>query len=65
MTLRTATLLALVPLAASCSPPADQHGGGFPPPVVSVVTVEPKDVPVTYETSRRRRASAKWRCARA
>jgi membrane fusion protein (multidrug efflux system) len=49
MTLRTATLLALVPLAASCSPPADQHGGGFPPPVVSVVTVEPKDVPVTYE----------------
>jgi membrane fusion protein (multidrug efflux system) len=49
MTLRTATLLPLVLLAAGCNPGADPHGGGFPPPVVSVVTVEPKDVPVTYE----------------
>ena len=39
--------LALVLLAAGCQP-----AGGpppFPPPVVSVITVEAKDVPVTYE----------------
>ena len=39
--------LALALLAAGCQP-----AGGpppFPPPVVSVITVETKDVPVTYE----------------
>ncbi|HZM44169.1 MAG TPA: efflux RND transporter periplasmic adaptor subunit [Burkholderiales bacterium] len=49
MTLRTVLLFGLVLLAAGCGPGADPHAGGFPPPVVSVVTVEPKDVPVTYE----------------
>ena len=34
MTLRTATLLALMLLAAGCQPPGDPHSGGFPPPVV-------------------------------
>jgi membrane fusion protein (multidrug efflux system) len=42
-------LAGLALLAAGCSPPGDQHGGGFPPPAVTVVVVEPKDVPVTYE----------------
>jgi membrane fusion protein (multidrug efflux system) len=42
-------LAALVLLAAGCKPAADPHVGGFPPPVVSVITIEPKDVPVTYE----------------
>jgi membrane fusion protein (multidrug efflux system) len=39
------SVLALI--TAGCQP----AGGppGFPPPVVSVMTVEPKDVPVTYE----------------
>ncbi len=38
---------ALALMTAGCQP----AGGppGFPPPVVSVMTVEPKDVPVTYE----------------
>ncbi len=49
MTARIATLIALALSAAGCTPSGDQHGGGFPPPVVSVITVEPKDVPVTYE----------------
>ena len=39
--------LALALLAAGCKP----AGGppGFPPPVVTVMTIAPKDVPVTYE----------------
>jgi membrane fusion protein, multidrug efflux system len=41
--------LVLVLAAAGCQPGGDQHGGGFPPPVVSTTTVEPRDVPVTYE----------------
>jgi len=46
--LRVALPLALALLATGCKP---QNGppGGFPTPVVSVVTVEAKDVPVTYE----------------
>jgi membrane fusion protein (multidrug efflux system) len=40
--------VALALLAAGCKP-AGGPPGGFPPPVVSVITVEPKDVPVTYE----------------
>ena len=49
MTLRTATLIAIALAAAGCTPSGGEHGGGFPPPVVSVMTAEPKDVPVTYE----------------
>jgi len=33
----------------ACKPSGGQPTGGFPPPVVSVVTVEARDVPVTYE----------------
>jgi membrane fusion protein (multidrug efflux system) len=49
MTLRTLALAALVLIAGGCKP-SDPHGaGGFPPPVVTVATVEAKDLPVTYE----------------
>ncbi len=41
-------LLALALLAAGCKPAGGQPAA-FPPPVVTVATVEPKDVPVTYE----------------
>ena len=46
--LRLALPLALALLASGCKP----GGGpphGFPPPVVTVTVVEPKDVPVSYE----------------
>jgi len=46
--LRVALPIALALLAAGCKP-AGGPPGGFPPPVVSVAVVEPKDVPVTYE----------------
>lgn len=46
--LRAAAALAFVLAAAACQPGGGQHGG-FPAPVVSTTTVEPKDVPVTYE----------------
>ena len=46
--LRVALPFALVLATAACGPAAGPPGG-FPPPVVSVTTVEPKDVPVTYE----------------
>jgi membrane fusion protein, multidrug efflux system len=54
---RAATLLLALVLLAACSKP-DAPGGGsaaaggppaMPPPQVSVVTVQPKDTPVTYE----------------
>ena len=41
--------LALALLAAGCQPANGPHGGGFPPPAVNTVTVERRDVPVTYE----------------
>ena len=41
--------LALALLAAGCQPANGPHGGGFPPPVVNIITVERRDVPVTYE----------------
>ena len=47
ISLRTLPLLALALLTAGCQP-----AGGpppFPPPVVSVITVETRDVPVAYE----------------
>ena len=44
----TAALLVLALLAAGCKP-ASAPPGGFPPPVVSIVTVEPKDISVAYE----------------
>lgn len=40
--------ITLALLGAGCGP-AGGPPGGFPPPVVSVMTVVPKDVPVTYE----------------
>lgn len=46
--LRAALPITLALLAAGCGP-AGGPPGGFPPPVVSVMTVETKDVPVTYE----------------
>jgi membrane fusion protein (multidrug efflux system) len=39
---------ALAALAAGCGP-AGGPPGGFPPPVVALLTVETRDVPVTYE----------------
>jgi membrane fusion protein (multidrug efflux system) len=46
--LRAVLPAALALLAAGCGP-AGGPPGGFPPPAVSVITVEPRDVPVTYE----------------
>ncbi|MBI3041627.1 MAG: efflux RND transporter periplasmic adaptor subunit [Betaproteobacteria bacterium] len=46
---RAAAPLALLLLAAGCQPAGGPPGGGFPPPLVTVATVEPKDVPVAYE----------------
>jgi membrane fusion protein (multidrug efflux system) len=43
-----APVLALA-LLAGCGPSGDPHAGGFPPPAVTVVTVEAKDIPVTTE----------------
>lgn len=40
--------IALLLLAAGCNPAAAPPGG-FPPAPVNVMTVEPKDIPVTYE----------------
>jgi membrane fusion protein (multidrug efflux system) len=40
--------LALV-LVSGCGPSGDPHGGGFPPPVVTVVTIEPRRIEVTTE----------------
>src|SRR5688572_23903538 len=51
-TLVAPVALALVVLAAGCKPDAQQQhakGGGMPPSPVTVVTVEAKEVPVTYE----------------
>jgi membrane fusion protein (multidrug efflux system) len=47
--LGAASLTALALLAGGCSPEGGQHGGGLPPPVVAVTTVEARDVPVTYQ----------------
>lgn len=49
MTLRNLSLVALIVLAGGCKPPGPPEPGGFPPAVVTVVTVEAKDLPVTYE----------------
>lgn len=46
--LSVALALAFALLAAGCQP-AGGPPGGFPPPVVSVITVATRDVPVTYE----------------
>jgi membrane fusion protein (multidrug efflux system) len=39
----------LLALAAGCGPSGDPHQGGMPPPAVTVVTVEPRQVEVTTE----------------
>jgi len=49
MSLRRASVVVLALIAAGCSPDGGQHAAGFPPPVVSVMTVEARDVPVTYQ----------------
>ena len=36
-------------LAPGCGPSGDPHGGGFPPPAVSVVTVQPRQIEMTSE----------------
>jgi membrane fusion protein (multidrug efflux system) len=36
-------------LISGCGPSGDPHAGGFPPPVVTVVTVQPRDIQVTSE----------------
>jgi membrane fusion protein (multidrug efflux system) len=41
--------IALALLISGCGPSGDPHGGGFPPPVVTVVTIEPKDIQVASE----------------
>ncbi|MBI4194862.1 MAG: efflux RND transporter periplasmic adaptor subunit [Betaproteobacteria bacterium] len=41
--------IALASLLAGCKPATPQGGPGFPPPVVTVATVESKDIPVTFE----------------
>jgi membrane fusion protein (multidrug efflux system) len=47
---RSVLLVALTPLVAGCEPAAAPGGpGGFPPPLVTVASVEPKDLPVAYE----------------
>ena len=46
--LRLALPLALALLASGCKP-AGGPPHGFPPPLVTVTVVEPKDVPVSYE----------------
>lgn len=47
--LRAALPIALALLAAGCKADHPPGQGGFPPAMVAVVAVEPKDVPVTYE----------------
>jgi membrane fusion protein, multidrug efflux system len=42
-------LVSLALLIAGCKPAHPPDHGGFPPSVVAVAAVEPKDVPVTYE----------------
>ena len=39
----------LVPVLAACGPSGQEGHGGMPPPQVSVVTVEPKTLPATFE----------------
>lgn len=47
--LRAVLPAALVLLAAGCKPSTPPAAGGFPPTVVTVVAVEPKDIAATYE----------------
>jgi len=49
LTLRALLLLAAALAVAGCKPAQPSAPPGFPPPVVGTMTVEPKDVPVTYE----------------
>src|SRR5262245_36582311 len=47
--LRAVLPITLALLGAGCKPAHPPGHGGFPPAVVAVAPVEPKDVPVTYE----------------
>ena len=51
MRFRFAGLMLLVPLLSACGPGGDSKGGhgGFPPAQVSVITIEPKSLPATFE----------------
>jgi membrane fusion protein (multidrug efflux system) len=49
VTLRSVSLAALIALAGGCKPSGPPGPAGFPPSVVTVATVEPKDLAVTYE----------------
>jgi membrane fusion protein (multidrug efflux system) len=47
---RTAlAMVAVCVLLSGCDKPAAQPAGGMPPPEVNAVTVQPRDVPVTFE----------------
>lgn len=46
---RNAACVALALSLVACKPSGSQPMGGFPPPVVTVATVEPRDIPVAYE----------------
>lgn len=46
---RASACIALALALAACKPSGGQPAGGFPPPVVTVATVELRDIPVTYE----------------
>ena len=51
MRFRFAGLMLLVSLLPACGPGGDGKGGhgGFPPALVSVITIEPKNLPATFE----------------
>jgi len=46
---RAFACIALALAVAACKPSGGQPAGGFPPPVVTVATIELRDIPVTYE----------------
>jgi membrane fusion protein (multidrug efflux system) len=46
---RVCAIIALALAVAACKPSGGQPAGAFPPSVVTVATVETRDIPVTYE----------------
>jgi membrane fusion protein (multidrug efflux system) len=49
MRFKHTALFFLVATLAACGPSGGGHGGGFPPAQVSVITVEPKTLPASFE----------------